>query len=117
MSTQAQARNPEVDELSCVPEPQELILGVEDPLKMSDTEQGDIALETQHNTDSNDEDIADRQNTQASGWTQKGKSKGKGKSKTRKGQHVSEENSDKRIKKPPAQFSAEEEQQIGGFFG
>ena len=56
MSTQAQARRPEVGELSCVPETQqsqqaagveELVVGVEDPLQMLDTEQGDIALETQ----------------------------------------------------------------------
>ena len=49
MSTQVQARTPEVDELSCVPETQqsqqaavveELMVGVEDPLQMSDTEQG-----------------------------------------------------------------------------
>ena len=46
------ARSPEVDELSCVPETQqaagvkELVVGVEDPLEMSDTEQGDIELET-----------------------------------------------------------------------
>ena len=46
MSTRA--RSPEVDELSCVPETQqsqqaagveELVVGVEDPLEMSDTEQ------------------------------------------------------------------------------
>ena len=47
-------RSPEVDELSCVPETQqsqkaaeveELVVGVEDPLEMSDTEQRDIGLE------------------------------------------------------------------------
>ena len=44
MSTRA--RSPEVDVLSCVPETQkaagveELVEGVEDPLQMSDTEQG-----------------------------------------------------------------------------
>ena len=44
-----------MDELSCVPETQqaagveELVVGVEDPLEMSDTEQGDFGLETQHN--------------------------------------------------------------------
>ena len=48
MSTRA--RSPEVDELSCVPETQqatgveELVGGVEDPLQMSDTEQGDTGL-------------------------------------------------------------------------
>ena len=45
-----------MDELTCVPETQqsqqaagveEVVVGVEDPLQMSDTEQGDIALETQ----------------------------------------------------------------------
>ena len=89
-----------MDELSCVPETQqsqqaawvEELVGVEEPLQMSDTEQGDIALETQQDSDSSDEDIADTQDTQAAGGTQKGegKSKCKGKSKTREGQHVSE---------------------------
>ena len=56
------ARSPEVDELSCVPETQqaagveELVVGMEDPLEMSDTEQGDIGLETQHESDTSDED-------------------------------------------------------------
>ena len=68
MSTQVQARSPELDELTCVPETQqsqqaagveEVVVGVEDPLQMSDTEQGDIALETQQDSDSSDEDIAD----------------------------------------------------------
>ena len=58
----------------CVPETQqsqqaagvkELVLGVEDPLEMSDTEQGDIALKTPHESDSSDEDIADTQDTKA----------------------------------------------------
>ena len=40
-------------------------MGVEDPLEMSDTEQGDIALKTQHDSDSSDEDIADTQDTKA----------------------------------------------------
>ena len=79
MSTRA--RSPEVDELSCVPETQqsqqaagvqELVVGVEDPLEMSDTEQGDIGMETQHETDTSDEDTQD---TQAAGGTQKGKGK------------------------------------------
>ena len=44
-----------MDELSCVPETQqsqqaagveELVVGVEDPLELSDTEQGDFGLET-----------------------------------------------------------------------
>ena len=55
MSTQVQARSPEMDELTCVPETQqsqlaagveEVVVGVEDPLQMLDTEQGDIALQT-----------------------------------------------------------------------
>ena len=43
MSTQSQARSPEVDELYCVPETgvEELVVGVEDPLQMSDTKQRD----------------------------------------------------------------------------
>ena len=120
MSTQA--RSPEVDELSGVPETQqsqqaagveELVVGVKDPLQMSDSEQGDIVLETQQDSDSSDEDIADTQDTQAAGGTQKGK--GKGKSKTREGQHESEEKADKRSKTPPVLFSAEEEQKLVDF--
>ena len=78
-------------ELSCVPETQqaagveELLEGVEDPLEMFDTEQVDIGLQTQHDSDISDEDT---QATQAAGCTQKGKGKGKGKA-------------DKRSKKPP----------------
>ena len=76
MSTQAQPGSPEVEVSSCIPETQhsqqaagveELVVGVEDPLEMSDTEQGDIALETQQDSDSSDEDIADTQDTQAAG--------------------------------------------------
>ena len=72
MSTQAQARSPEVDELSCETETQqsqqaagveEVVVRVEDPLEILDTEQGDIALETQQDLDSKDEDIADTQDT------------------------------------------------------
>ena len=61
MSTKA--RSPDVDELSCVPETQqaagveELVVGVEDPLEMSE----------QHNSDISGED------TQAARGTQKGK--------------------------------------------
>ena len=81
----------EVDELSCVPETQqsqqaarvEVVVRVEDPLVMSDTEQNDIALETQQDLDSSDQGIADTKDTQAAGGTQKGKGKGKGKSRTR----------------------------------
>ena len=83
MSTQVQARSPEMDELTCVPETQhsqqeagveEEVVGVEDPLQMSDTEQGDIALGTQQESDSSAEDIADTQDTCRWG-TQKGKGK------------------------------------------
>ena len=73
MSTRV--RSPEVDKLSCVQETQQAA-GVEDPLEMSDAEQGDIGLETQHKVDTSDEDTQD---TQAAGSTQKGKGTGKGK--------------------------------------
>ena len=92
------ARSPEVDELSCEPETQqaagveELVVGVEDPLEMSDTEQGDIGLETQHDLDTSDED------TQAATGTQSGKGK-----------------ADKRSKKHLVLFSAEQEQKSGLF--
>ena len=120
MSTQARARSPEVDELGCVPETQqsqqaagveELVVGVEDPLEMSDTEQGGIALQTQQDSDSSDEDIADTQDTQVAGGTQKGK----GKSRTREGQQVSEEKAEKRSKKPAVLFTAGEEQKLVDF--
>ena len=68
MSTRASS--PEVDELSYVPETQQaagvenLVERVEDPLEMSDTEQGDIGLETQHDSDTSD---VDTQATQAAG--------------------------------------------------
>ena len=103
MSTRA--RSPEVDELSCVPETQqaagveELVVGVEDPLEMSDTEQDDIGLETQHESDTSDEDTQDTQDAAA---TQKGKGTGKGKA-------------NKRNKKPPVLFSAEQEQKLVDF--
>ena len=61
MSTRA--RSPEVDELSCVPEP------------------GDIGLETQQKSDTSDEDTQDTQATAAT--TQKGKGTGKGKAEER----------------------------------
>ena len=87
MSTQVPTWSPEVDELTCVPETQqsqqaagveEAVVGVEDPLQMSDTEQGDIAPEIQQDSDSSDEDIADTEDTQAAMGTRKGKGKGKG---------------------------------------
>ena len=68
MSTQVQARSPEMDDLTCVPDIQqsqqaaaveEVVVGVEDPLQMSDTEQGDIAFETKQELGSSAEDIAD----------------------------------------------------------
>ena len=37
------------------------MVGVEDPLEMSDTEQGDFGLETQHDSDLCDEDTQDTQ--------------------------------------------------------
>ena len=37
------------------------MVGVEDPLEMSETEQGDFGLETQHDSDSSDEDTQDTQ--------------------------------------------------------
>ena len=92
-----------MDQLSWVPETQqaagveELVVGVEDPLQRSDTEQGDIRLKTQH-----DSDTSDTQDTQAAGGTQSGKGKGKGKA-------------DKRRKKPAVLFSAAEEQKLVDF--
>ena len=65
MSTRA--KSPEVDELGCVPETQkaagveELVVGLEDPLEISDTEQGDIGLETQQESDTSNEDTQDTQ--------------------------------------------------------
>ena len=120
MSTQAPARSPEVDELSRVPETQksqqaagveELVVRVEDPLQMSDTEQVDIALETQQDLDSSDENTQDTPAAGGGGGggTQKGKSKGKGKSKSsREGQHVLKEKADQRSKKPAFLFSPEQ---------
>ena len=74
-------------------------MGVEDPLEMWDTEQGDIGLETKHESDTSDEDTQD---TQAAAATQKGKGTGKGKA-------------DKRRQKPPVLFSAEQEQKLVDF--
>ena len=92
--------------MNCVPEIQqaaeveELVVGVEDPLEMSDTKQGDIGLETQQESDTSDEDIQDTQ--AAAATTQKGKGTGKGKT-------------DKRSKKPPVLFSADQEQKLVDF--
>ena len=94
-----------VNELSCVLETrqaagvEEFVVGVEDPQGMSDTEQGDIGLETQHESDTSDEDTQD---IQAATATQKGKGTGKGKA-------------DKRSKKPPVLFNAEQEQKLVDF--
>ena len=105
MSTRA--RSPKVDELSCVPETQqsqqaagveELVVGVVDPVGM-DTEQGAIGLAKQHDSNTSDEDTQD---TQAATGTQSGYCKGKGKA-------------DKRSKKPPVLFTAEQEQKIVDF--
>ena len=68
----------------------------EDPLKMLDTEQEDFGLETQHDSNSSDEDTQD---TQAARGTQKSKGKGKGKA-------------DKMSKKPAVLFTAEKEQKL-----
>ena len=95
------ATSPEVDELSYVPETRqsqqaagvvELVVGVVDPVEMSDTEQGDIGLETQQDSDTSDED------TQAATGTQSGKGK-----------------ADKRSKKLLVLFTAEQEQKILDF--
>ena len=74
--------------MGCVPETQqspraagveEVVVGLEDPLQMLDTEQGHIAPKTQQDSDSSDEDNTDTEDTQAAEGTQKGKGKGKGK--------------------------------------
>ena len=67
---------------------------------MTDTEQGDIGLETQHKSDTSDEDTQDTQ--AAAATTQKGKGTGKGKA-------------DTRSKKPPVLFSAEQKQKLVDF--
>ena len=72
---------PETQQSQQAVEVEELVVGVEDLLEMSATEQGDSALETQQDSDSNDDDIADTLDTQAAGRTQKGKGKGKCKGK------------------------------------
>ena len=66
---------------------------------MLDTEQIDFGLETQHDSNTSDEDTQD---TQAPGGTHKGKGTGKGKA-------------DKRSKKPEVLFSAEQEQKLVDF--
>ena len=63
-----------------------------------DTEQGDIGLETQQESDTSDEDTQDTQ--AAAATTQKGMSTGK---------------ADKRSKKPPVLFSPEQEQRLVDF--
>ena len=73
-------------------------MGVEDPLEMSDTEQGCIGLETQQELYTSDEDTQDTQ--VAAATTQKGKGTGK---------------ADKRSKKPPVLFSPEQEQKLVDF--
>ena len=49
-----------------------------------DTEEGDIALETQQDSDSRDEDIGDTQDAQAAGRTQKGKARERASQRPRK---------------------------------
>ena len=104
--TESLSTSPEEDELSCVPETQqaagveELVVGVEDLLEKLDTEQGDIGLETQQESDTSGEDTQDTQ--AAAATTQKGKGTGKGKA-------------DKRSKKPPVLFSPEQEQKLVDF--
>ena len=106
--SEVRARSPEMDELTCVPETQQsqqaavvevVVVGVEDPLQMSDTEQGDIVLETQKELDSSAGDIANTQDTHAAGGTQKGKGK----------------KADKRGKKTTVVFSDENEQKLMHF--
>ena len=87
-------REPEIQQSQQAAGVEELVVGVKDHLEMSDTEQDDIGLETQHKLDTSDEDTQD---TQAAGGTQKGKGTDKGKA-------------DKRSKKPAVLFSAEQEQ-------
>ena len=76
------------------------MVGVEDLLEMSDIEQGDIGLETQQESDTSAEDTQDTQ--AAAATTQKSKGTGKGKAQ-------------KRSKKPPVLFSAEQEQKLVDF--
>ena len=73
-----------MNELTCVPETQqsqqaaggeEVVVGVEDPLQMSDTEQGNIALDTQQESDSSAEDIAGTQDTHAAGRHRRARAK------------------------------------------
>ena len=108
MSTQVQARSPEMDELTCVTETwlsqqaagvEEMVVGIEDHLQMSDTEQSDIALETQQESDSIAGDIADTQDTHAAWGTQNGKGK----------------KADTRGKKTTVVFSDENEQKLVDF--
>ena len=72
------------------------MVAVEDPLEMLDTEQGEIGLEIQQDSDSSDEDTQD---TEAARGTEKGKAKGKGKA-------------DKRSKKTTVLFGVEGEQKL-----
>ena len=69
---------------------------------MSDTEQGDIALKTQQDSDSSDEDIADTQDTKAARGEQRRASQGPG-----KGNMYQKRRLRKEARKPL--FSSEEE--------
>ena len=86
--------------MNCVPETQQSQQATEveelvvDPMEMSDTEQSDIGLETQQDSDTSDKD------TQAATGTQSGKDKG---------------NADKRSKKPPVLFTVEQRHKIVDF--
>ena len=120
MSTQVQARSPELDELTCVPETEQSrqaagvveVVRVEDPLQMSDTGQGDIAPETQQDSDSSDEDIADTEDTQAAGGTHR---RARASQSQGGGQFVSEDKADKGGKKTAVAFSDENEQKLVDF--
>ena len=115
---------PEVDELSCISETQqsqqaagveELVVGVKDPLEMSDKEQGDMGL---RHSRIHIQVIRTHRTRRLQGYTGcwgSPKGKGKGKSKTKEGQDITEEMADKRSKKPAVLFAAEEEQKLVTF--
>ena len=79
-------------------------MGVEDPLQMLDTEQGDIALEKKQDSDQMMRTLLTHRLLG-----------GHRRAKTREGQHVSEEKADKRSKKSPVLLSAEEEKKLVDF--
>ena len=71
MSTQVQARSPELEET----QQSQQAAGVEVLVRLQDTEEGDIALETQQDSESSDKDIADTQVTQAAGGHRRARAK------------------------------------------